>query len=294
MESTEVTQQRYLEQLAERKRLRRNEWHRRRRLLIAQGRWSPTARLDPSAAREHLEHLRDTYRLSDAALSDLSGIPTRTVFELLQTEPSLRRKWITPDLQGRVLATEFDVALLADLRRIAAAGTVRRLRALMRLGWNLDRLGALLGVTAATVSAILTHQYVTAATARRVAHLYDELSMTQGPSTRGALLAARAGYPPPLAWDDDTIDDPTATPWAEQSNPVADVDEVVVERAIAGHQVELTEAEAEAAQLEGVRQGMSDAQIAEITGRCSRTVLRWRAANGIESRYNEVTYGRAS
>ena len=42
----------------------------------------------------------------------------------------------------------------------------------------------------------------------RIADAYDELSMRQGPSVRNR----RLGYPPPLAWDDETIDDPRARP----------------------------------------------------------------------------------
>jgi hypothetical protein len=49
-------------------------------------------------------------------------------------------------------------------------------------------------------------------TAGQVARVYDELAMTPGPSTRARDAAARRGWVPPLAWDDDEIDDPQARP----------------------------------------------------------------------------------
>lgn len=281
------------------KRRSRNEWHRRRRLLIAQGRWNPTEHRNPEPAREHLNSLRDTYGVSCDALSDLSGIPTRTIFELLdETRPDKIRKWVTPALEQRVLATEFDLDVLADLRRLNAIGTHRRIRALMRLGWNLERLGNQLGVTTNAVSGILAQPQVTASTARRIAYLYDELAMTPGPSTRGATLAARAGYPPPLAWDEGTIDDPAAHPHPDtDTNPDTagnDVDEIAIERALAGEAITLTPDEADIAARRAVERGVSDAEVAKMTGACPRTILRWRQSAGIESRYAERYLGKAS
>src|SRR5260370_105288 len=63
---------------------------------------------------------------------------------------------------------------------------------------------------------------VAAAAARRVRKLYDKLwDQPPGEATRGQRIsaakarghAARHNWPPPLAWDDDTIDDPAAQPY---------------------------------------------------------------------------------
>ena len=55
-------------------------------------------------------------------------------------------------------------------------------------------------------------EQVAVATAQLVRELYDELAMVTGPSQRARTLAAKHGWAPPLAWDDETIDDPAARP----------------------------------------------------------------------------------
>lgn len=279
------------------RRQRRTDSQRRRRLLIAQGRWNPTEHRSPVPAYEHLVALTDTYGLACEALSDLSGIGTRTIFELRDGKS---RKWITPELEQRVLATEFDLNRLADHRRLNAIGTQRRIRALQRLGWNFETLSARLGVTVQGVSQIFIRDHVQAVTARRIAHLYDELAMTPGPSTRAARLARRAGYAPPLAWDEGSIDDPSMQPHLEEESGPAcaphfraqvgddDIDEIAVERALAGDRVRLTHAEAHAVGRRAVARGMSDAEIAAVVGVVPETILRWRKDCGLQSRYYEL------
>jgi hypothetical protein len=86
-------------------------------------------------------------------------------------------------------------------------------------------------------------------TADAITRVYDELSMTvpqddeAGRSPRAGRihdrqrrLAARRGWAPPLAWDDDTIDDPAATPatGARERAWSTRHDETVVERILAG------------------------------------------------------------
>jgi len=103
-----------------------------------------------------------------------------------------------------------------------AAGTRRRLQALMRAGWSLGLLSARLGCSRQLLNKRLhLRSHVTVATARAVAALYDELWDQAPPERdrfekRAATMARRyaveRGFVPPLAWDDDTIDDPAAGP----------------------------------------------------------------------------------
>ena len=105
-------------------------------------------------------------------------------------------------------------------RRVPSVGTIRRIRALWAIGWPSAVIAERLGWT---IEARVTNlarrgtdrQYVYATTARMVRALYDELSMTPGPSPQTRLRAIRAGYAPPLAWNDDEIDDPDAQPYTE-------------------------------------------------------------------------------
>jgi hypothetical protein len=115
---------------------------------------------------------------------------------------------------------------------VDATGTRRRLQALIAIGWPRRALAERLGTRPAN---ILRQRRVRAGTARRVARVYDQLSMTPGPDPRCAEAARRRGWAPPLAWDDDQIDDPRAQPAAPLGEPAAD--EVAVDRALAARSI---------------------------------------------------------
>jgi hypothetical protein len=88
-------------------------------------------------------------------------------------------------------------------------GTRRRVEALAWLGWPRAEIARRAGIREATLQTVLVNGRRPSSTlARRVADVYEQLAMTPGPSTAVAAHARRAGYLPPLAWDEDTIDDP--------------------------------------------------------------------------------------
>lgn len=98
-------------------------------------------------------------------------------------------------------------------------GARRRLQALAALGWTTVEIGAELGITGEAVQFIrdVDSHRMYRATADRIAAVYDRLSMRVPPKwtryrTRVQTLALRRGWAPPLAWDDDEIDDPGARP----------------------------------------------------------------------------------
>lgn len=140
-------------------------------------------------------------------------------------------------------------------------GTLRRVQALARIGWTYRHISA-----AAQTSHRLEHyavqNSVTHETAAAIARAYDLLSMTPGPSSRVASRAAKFGWAPPLAWDDDTIGDPNAIPaegYIEHRRPNhltkdVPVDDVVVDRILDGIVVPSTTAE----RREVVRRWMAD------------------------------------
>lgn len=99
--------------------------------------------------------------------------------------------------------------------RVPSIGTVRRVRALMALGWRGPEIADAAGVSINTLRSIDYHgsTVVLAETARLVAMAYDRLSMTvpEGAyANRTRILAAHRGWHPPLAWDD--IDNPDEEP----------------------------------------------------------------------------------
>lgn len=131
------------------------------------------------------------------------------------------------------------VARLGHLLQVDSTGTGRRVRALAAIGWSHALLAERLGVSRSRVQHLASdlNAIVYLSTADRVQRLYDELSMTPGPSRVARLRAARSGHPSPLAWDDDAIDDPKARPRrtaGRWENVRYQVDEQMVERMVSG------------------------------------------------------------
>lgn len=92
-------------------------------------------------------------------------------------------------------------------------GTTRRLQALAALGHSGTALAAELGVARQRILEIRnTRLQIRRETAAQIADLYDRLSMTPGDSEVTKGRAAAKGWAPPLAWDDEAIDDPAAQP----------------------------------------------------------------------------------
>ncbi len=111
------------------------------------------------------------------------------------------------------------VHLPTDL--IPSIGARRRLQALATLGWSIPALAAVADAPVGTLSEVAKRNTITRATHDAVARVYDVLWDQVPPSTcraermssgRVRALAARRGWVPPLAWDEDTIDDPEAVP----------------------------------------------------------------------------------
>jgi hypothetical protein len=92
---------------------------------------------------------------------------------------------------------------------VSKVGSVRRLRALQRIGWTRRQLAAEAGFTSDYFAMLLlsNREKVDIDTHRLVCDLYDRLSMRPGPSTRSRAYAEKQGWPPPLAWPEDRIDD---------------------------------------------------------------------------------------
>lgn len=173
-----------------------------------------------------------------------------------------------------------------DPYTLPALGCARRLQALMAIGWSSRALAAECGLSYRTLDDVrCMHQpRVYRATAEAIVEVFDRLCMTPGRSGRSRTWARKLGYLPPLAWDDIDTDPTPATVTALPDV----VDDVAVERACAGHHVDLTAAE----RLEVVRRlasrGVSDYAIAAVLRRRPESVQRLRARHGIPSTYNEM------
>lgn len=159
--------------------------------------------------------------------------------------------------------------------KVEAFGTVRRLQALMALGWPQGYLAAQVNRSASNL-ATRADRYPTvrAGFAQRVDELYQQLRWTCGPSERTVRHSQKVGYAPPECWPGDSIDDATAEPVWPDLGP--DIDEVAMERFLAGDdRVELNRDEKAAAFARMVAEGVAPSRAGyrlKMSGATSRKV----------------------
>lgn len=160
---------------------------------------------------------------------------------------------------------------------VDATGTRRRIHALAAIGWSATELADRLGYDRSTISKWTQVRMVHVDTRARVIDLYEQLAMTPGPNRVARRVAAASGWPPPLLWDDETIDDPNAVPAADASDG-REFDEVAIQRAMHGDRVVLTRSERREAVRRLVNRGRSEREIAELLDVTARMVARDKAA----------------
>lgn len=178
-------------------------------------------RVPASVAVEHLDRLSES-GLGVKRVGDLTGI----TYQSLQRIRNSNRKFVFADTAHRILSVPVPPnphVLAAAGRCIPLLGTQRRVQALACLGYTNQMIGERVGVTHAMVSlwALGKQRFIHADKARAVDAMFRELQLTKPLETyggkRAALRAARRGWHPPLAWDEETIDDPGAEPQLPES-----------------------------------------------------------------------------
>jgi hypothetical protein len=167
-------------------------------------------------------------------------------------------------------------------------GAVRRIQGLLAIGWTHAHINAA-GELASHRSENTLGQagdWINRDTHDAICRVYDQLSMTSGPSARTRGRAAKLGYPPPLAWDDDEIDDPAAVPQHQvQDVAGSGVDQAAIERRIGGEDVPLTRAERWVAVRRLHAEGMTDPDIARRLRIWDRQVFRDRESLGLPANW---------
>lgn len=172
----------------------------------------------------------------------------------------------------------------APVLMVDCTGVMRRLQALAAIGWSSTELGRRLGISGTAVQQFRRgeHPRVKLRSVARIRRLYAELSMTPGPSVITRSRAVRRGWAPPLAWDDEGIDDPTARPVGfiepvRYRNAREKLDFASVDRSIAGDtSVPLSVAEKNEVVRRLNGEGFDDQEIARRTGISTRTIQRVR------------------
>ncbi|MFI6587479.1 hypothetical protein [Embleya sp. NPDC050493] len=185
-----------------------NRYDKERRVRSEQGTWQPFA--DAGPVRAHINTLLDT-GTSLRAIADLAGVQRETLRRVLRPDTARLYRVTAERLLAVTAPTDPLTAARAETD-VDATGTRRRIQALIALGWTRRALAEHLGRTPAQVGILTRARLVHARTATDVRTLYDRLSMTSGPHDQARAEAAARGWTPPLAWDEGTLDDPTAEP----------------------------------------------------------------------------------
>lgn len=164
-------------------------------------------------------------------IAEVAGVGQGTVSHLLYGgQGRLPTTRMRPDTAEKLLALRLEEVLLPGVM-VDATGTRRRMQALAAIGWTASEQGRRIGWAPTNVTKLFRADKakVEARTADLVRRLYDELSMTPAPPGRPATQArnwaARNGWLPPLAWDDDLIDLPDDELVAEVDRRAADMDD---------------------------------------------------------------------
>lgn len=216
----------------------------------------PACEACADARRRHDKRVRvlgsaKTYvRLGEAAHRILTATP-RVELEragILSTQVTRLRRG-GPDITV-TLSTRQRVHAAAG-QHITITGARRRLQALAALGWSSEVVAERCGIHPTSLNEIRRgerRQYVHRDVAEAIGRVYDALSMTiPEPSRSVSWTRSRAranGYLPPLAWEDERIDDPDYRPvMRREGSRIRELDPVVVERVLSGERMDATPAE---------------------------------------------------
>lgn len=196
---------------------------------------------------------------------------------------------------GRGYARRFDG--LVD-----ATGARRRLRALSVLGYTLPVLAAQVGLTTETIGSIRQGRRgrLRMSANQEITAVYDRLwkvdPLSIGVSAEGAARArthaTKSGWASPLAWDDDTIDDPSAVPQVEADEGLGEdfVDEAAVRRYLTDPGAQVTDAERLAAIVEGVRRGMGYVDIDALHNLEKGATQKWMDARRLHAKRHGLEF----
>lgn len=247
-------------------RTRRKDAERRKRNTLAQLRGEPTGMVDSAPIRAKTKALNDL-GWSLEAIAHMGGAGTSAGLRLIMAGRSRKceRKFLAVAALPLTLGVPEDVP---DSCFVPSLGATRRVRALMANGWRHQDITEFIGRASHHLAAG-RHPRMPALDWRIVAATYDKLSDTNGGSRRTLLRAQKAGFPPPLAWDD--IDDPNETPsgWKYAPRKIQlneDFDPVVVMRLLEGDRVPSTAAERAEALAQWVADGGSESELCRWHG----------------------------
>lgn len=182
---------------------------------IAYGRWT-TMHVDAEPVRRHITALKDR-GVGVRRIQEISGVSRSAIQRIMRGQPTRNqppRSSVWRHTAIKIMAIPLDADNRSRGSLVEAIGSVRRLRALQAIGWTQTEIARRMGWTVQNLNRYFISEpdSIRAGTAQEIAALFDQLQLIPGPSQRARNYASKRGWPPPLAWYEDAIDDPTAAP----------------------------------------------------------------------------------
>lgn len=217
-----------------------------------------TSSLPSGPARRHLLSLR------------LGGMPDQMILDLtklnlsdVETVANLRCTEITASISKAILGVTFHPS--RGRAMTLGVGAQRRIRALVAMGYSVQALSELTGLSVPKLSTLPSDQVVPSEVWSVINDVYDQISMTPGPDEQVRNAAREQGWATPLAWDDDEIDDPRARPHSPRG--IRGIDEAAVYRRLCGEwRLPLTLAEQAEIVSIALRRQWSTEHLADVLG----------------------------
>jgi hypothetical protein len=203
----------------------RSRYDENRTKAITAGTWQPWVDAEP--VRSHIRSLQSC-GMGLRTIANCAGVDRKRLQAVLNGRPergTSPQEKVRPELASAVLSVEPTLENLAPSTLISPVGTRRRIRALVAVGWPQHYLAAHLGMTPSNFGSMVTRDYVLVRRALQVRAMYDALwradpaerGASPGGITRAKRYASDRRWAPVGAWDDDTIDNPNASPdWTGQ------------------------------------------------------------------------------
>jgi hypothetical protein len=181
------------------------------------------------------------YGIGLKRIAAMAGVSNATLGKILygdQTRNMPPRARVEKHVAEGVLAVKPSLENLGNTVNVDAAGTRRRIQALVTIGWSQSRIGKRIGMDPQNFNRTIKAENVQAVTARKVKDLYEQLWNqpqtgtewhSKAAATRARNYAKAHGWLPPLAWDDETIDDPDTAPAVFEETPMVHGEERIEE-----------------------------------------------------------------
>lgn len=270
---------------------------RRRRRLIAYGKWDPFLPAEP--VRAHVQAVLETGMPLTAFAKNLGRTPG-ALRHLMYGTRGQRGEKVTRELGEMLLGYWPALSDFPDSASVDSLGTRRRVEALAVVGWPKAALAERLGRPERAFAASCQSARVSAGMAKAVARLYDEL-WNQRPEDHGVhswvadrcrRAAVRDGVAGPLAWDDERIDDPRAVPQVEADEDLGEefVDEAAVRRYLNTPGAQVTDAERLAAIVEAARRGLSYVDVDALHNLEKGATQKWIDARRVQAKRDGVDF----